>query len=445
MSMSAARLITAASLLFLAVLCAAAQAVETPYTVGWTAQLGTPADDQAHAVGVDAAGNVYMAGYTKGALAEGPNAGGYDAFLAKYNASGVLQWTSQFGSTSDDCARGLTVDAAGNAYVTGYTYGNLAGRVGNYDAFLAKFDTNGANQWTRQLGTTAADMAYGITLDAAGAVYLTGDTKGNLSGTSAGSNDAHLIKYNADGDWQWSRQLGGTLADYSYAVTASGSGIFIAGYTAGTLPGQTSLGNYDAYVARYDADGNLAWTRQLGTPSTERGYSLAADGHGGVYLAGQTDGAMNGNNAGDFDLFLTRIDPNGSSLWTRQAGTPLWDRAMAVTTDGAGGVYLTGETNGSLAAQSAGYADMILLKYTETGDALWSVQLGTPSQDEGHAIAADGAGRIYVAGLTLGDLAGTGSFGSIDAVLVQFVPEPGCLALLVVALAGLARRRRSVQ
>lgn len=440
--MTGARIGLFAAAAVLLAFIAGAGATEAPYTVGWRQQFGSAADDQAHAVSVDAAGNIYMAGYTKGALAEGPSAGLNDAFLAKYSAAGTLQWTAQLGTSSDDYARGVAVDAGGNVYVAGYTYGNLAGRVGNYDAFLTKYNADGVSQWTQQVGTTAADTGCAITLDGASGVYLTGDTRGGLSGTNAGQNDAHLIKYSADGAWQWSRQLGSSLYDYSYGAAASGSGIYIAGYTSDALPGQTSAGNYDAYLARYDANGTLAWTRQMGTTGTERGFALAADGAGGVYLAGQTDGAMNGTNAGDFDIFLARIDESGTRTWTRQAGSTLWDRALGVAADSAGNVYLTGETNGALAGDSAGYADAVLLKYSALGDPLWAAQLGTASQDEAHAIAVAAPDRIYIAGLTLGDLSGTGSYGSTDAFLIQFVPEPATLALLFLALAGLPRRGR---
>src|SRR5690606_8652540 len=102
----------------------------------------------------------------------GPRAGNYDAFLAKYDASGALQWKRQLGTPVDDRAHGVAVDGAGGVYIAGRTEGSLGGpSAGNRDAFLAKYDAAGALQWTRQLGTSAGEYADGVAVDGAGDVY----------------------------------------------------------------------------------------------------------------------------------------------------------------------------------------------------------------------------------------------------------------------------------
>lgn len=336
----------------------------------------------------------------------------------------------------------MAVDSSGYVYTTGYTYGNIAGHVGNYDAYLAKYDGTGSIVWTRQMGTTAADTSYGVALDGAGGVYITGDTKGSLNGTNAGNNDAILTKYSTAGQLQWSRQVGSSGYDYSYGVAAGTGGIYITGYTDGALPGNSSAGLYDAYVAKYDTSGNLTWVKQFGTATTERGFAVTSDGSGGVYVVGQTDGALSGNNAGDFDIFIARIGADGNQVWIRQTGSAAWDRALAVATDGAGGVYLTGETDGNLGGTNAGYADSILVKYDDAGNQIWATQIGTAGQDEGHGIAVAGPNCVYVTGMTMGDLWGQGNAGGADAFLVQYTPEPATLALMLIGAAGLLRRRR---
>src|SRR5690606_33152621 len=94
----------------------------------------------------------------------------------------------------------LAVDSAGSAYISGWTGGGLAGSsVGGEDAFLAKYDSSGALLWTRQLGTSADDRSYGVAVDSAGAVYMSGTTYGALGGPSAGRSDAFLAKYDSAG------------------------------------------------------------------------------------------------------------------------------------------------------------------------------------------------------------------------------------------------------
>ena len=96
---------------------------------------------------VDSSGNVYAAGYTEGAL-DGSNAGGWDLFVVKYNSSGTKQWTRQLGTSSDDWAYGVAVDSSGNVYAAGYTEGALDGNTssGSYDLIVVKYNSDGVKQ-----------------------------------------------------------------------------------------------------------------------------------------------------------------------------------------------------------------------------------------------------------------------------------------------------------
>ena len=116
----------------------------------------------------DGLGNVYISGYTYGSLG-GPNAGGHDAFVSKYDAAGTLQWSRQLGTMSGDDSHGVSADGLGNVYISGYTGGSLGGpNAGSYDAFVSKYDAAGSLQWTRQLGTTSDDYSFGVSADGLG-------------------------------------------------------------------------------------------------------------------------------------------------------------------------------------------------------------------------------------------------------------------------------------
>ena len=126
-------------------------------SIEWTRQLGTSSTDRSNGVSADGLGNVYISGCTDGSLG-GPNAGGDDAFVSKYDAAGTLQWTRQLGTSSTDLSHGVSADGLGNVYISGYTDGSLGGpNAGSYDAFVSKYDAAGTLQWTRQLGTSATD------------------------------------------------------------------------------------------------------------------------------------------------------------------------------------------------------------------------------------------------------------------------------------------------
>ena len=101
-------------------------------------------------------------GHTFGSL-EGTNAGEDDAFVSKYDAEGALLWTRQIGTYDDDKSLGVSADGLGNVYITGHTFGSLEGvNAGNLDIFVSKFDMNGVLLWTEQIGSSGYDRSYGV-------------------------------------------------------------------------------------------------------------------------------------------------------------------------------------------------------------------------------------------------------------------------------------------
>ncbi len=132
----------------------------------WTKQLGTDAIDRSLSIAVDTSGNAYISGDTYGDIG-GPHVGIADAYLAKYDPEGNLLWTEQLGSSAVEICQSVTVDAFGNAWISGHTYGTLGGiNAGYYDAYLAKYDTSGNLLWTEQLGTSVDDKSWSVAVDA---------------------------------------------------------------------------------------------------------------------------------------------------------------------------------------------------------------------------------------------------------------------------------------
>ena len=214
----------------------------TAHAQEWTPQFGTSSDDRAMGISVAASG-IYVVGYTRGTLPGQKSAGSQDAFVRKYDANGTEVWTRQFGTSSDDRAVGISVAASG-IYVAGFTNGTLPGqkRAGSQDAFVRKYDANGKEVWTRQFGSSSFDGTAGISVDASG-IYVAGSTEGTLPGqASAGSQDAFVRKYDAKGSEVWTRQFGSLDFDRAKGISVAASGIYVAGDTGGTLPGQKSAG-----------------------------------------------------------------------------------------------------------------------------------------------------------------------------------------------------------
>jgi len=338
----------------------------------WTKQMGSSLLlCVGFAVTTDDSDNIYVTGVSSGSFDGNTSFGGFDAFLVKYDAAGVKQWSTQFGSTSDDVAKGVATDSSGNVYVTGGTEGSLGGNtsVGGYDMFLVKYNSAGVNQWTRQLGTASEDGGQGITIDSSGNIYVTGETDGSLDGNiSSGGTDMFLSKYDSSGIKLWTKQLGTGTTDSGSGVATDISGdIYVAGYTSGGLDGNISYGNRDTFLVKYNDTGSKQWTKQLGTNSNDAFYSMVtADGQGHVYVAGHTSIGFDGKaNAGWYDIFLVEYNSSGSKQWGLQFGTSTGDAGTGVATDILGNIYVTGNTTGSIDGNTPANNDgnMFLVKY----------------------------------------------------------------------------------
>jgi hypothetical protein len=406
-------------------------------------------------VSADGLGNVYISGLTDGSLG-GANAGGIDAFVSKYDAAGSLQWTRQLGSPNEDISRGVSADALGNVYISGSTRGSLVGSsAGSIDAFVGQYDAAGNLQWTKQLGTSTADSSTSVSADGLGNVYLTGYTGGSLGGPFMGRSDAFVSKYDAAGNYLWTRQLGTSNFDYGYDVSADGLGyVYISGKTDGSLNGP-SAGRDDAFVSKYDAAGNLQWTRQLGSSENDGSNGVSADGLGNVYISGSTRGSLGGPSAGDDDAFVSKYDAEGNLQWTRQLGTSRIDHSLGVSADALGNVFISGSI-GAVQVDMAQFIlrDTFVSKYDSAGNLHWTRQLGTSEEDQSYGVSADGLGNVYISGSTTGSLGGP-SAGRSDAFVSKYdsagnlqwtrqlgsVPEPVGWLLAALASTTVFRRR----
>ena len=219
-----------------------------------------------------------------------------------------------------------------------------------------------------------ADRGYALATDAAGNVYVTGYTRGNLGATNVGDKDVYIAKLDPSGAQLWLQQFGSAGEDKAWGVAATSDGIRVGGMTSGALG--TSAGALDGWVARYDAAGNRAWLQQFGTAANEEVWGLTADAAGNTYVAAYSAGDFDGPLAGDKDLVAARFDAAGTLTWKDQLGTDLNDKSAAVALDGAGNLYVAGFSDGDLEG-SVGKFDAVLVKYAPDTTREWVRQFGT--------------------------------------------------------------------
>lgn len=388
--------------------------------------MGANSYDSGYAVANDPAGNVVVAGATQSALA-GQNAGRYDLFVGKYDASGNKLWLAQRGTAEREFAEGVAADAAGNIYVTGYTGDALDGNAsaGSWDIFLMKFDANGNWLWTRQDGTAQEDEGHAVCVDRWGSVYITGYVKGNFHGiTRVGSSDIFISKYNSAGTRLWSALFGSTAVDEGFGIACDTNGnVFVTGYCQESVEGNPWLGSGDNVLAKYDTNGQRLWLRQWGTFNADTGHAVATDAEGSALVAGYSNGALYGTDHGGREIFLAKYSAAGDFVWGVQDGSTETDQAWGVTVDAAQNIFLAGEAGGPLQGNThAGGPDIYVAKYSPAGSLLWSAQLGTAGTDVASAVCVDTNGGVFVTGWSDADFDGNLNQGLSDAFLLKFAP-----------------------
>ena len=212
-------------------------------------------DDIGTGVAVDSAGNIYVAGYSSGDFDNHTNAGNYDMFLVKYNASGSKQWSTLFGTPDNDLTSKVDVDPAGNIYVTGYSSGDFDNHTnaGSHDMFLVKYNASGSKQWSTLLGTPDSDIGQDMAVDSFGDIYVAGYSSGDFDNhTNAGSYDMFLVKYNSSGSKKRSVLLGTSNNDWAIKVDADSAGnIYVVGSSSGDFDNQKNSGNVDMFLMKY--------------------------------------------------------------------------------------------------------------------------------------------------------------------------------------------------
>ncbi len=336
------------------------------------------------------------------------------------SGSATLDWTSQSGGSGSDFGRDIVV--AGSAlYVTGYSDGSFDGQphLGNLDAILRRQDTQGNVIWTRQFGTDEPDLAETIAVYG-NALYVAGYTGGDLNGHSnAGGLDAFVHKFDLDGNEIWVRQFGSGSGDQALGIAADASGVYVSGRTEDVLPGQSSAGGIDAFVRRYDHDGIEVWTQQFGTAGIDYAQGVALDG-GNLYVGGWTTGAFTGQtSSGGTDSYVRKMDLSGNETWTRQFGTVASDFGLDLVA-GNSAVYISGWTGGALPGQSSpGGNDAYLRKYDDNGVEVWTRQFGSSGNDAVNGVTLDANG-VYVAGTTQAALANQTHLGGNDVIVRSY-------------------------
>lgn len=450
-------------------------------TISWATYQGDTGYGQGDgAMTIDAAGNVYLCGFTTsadfpvtaGAWDEGMD-GFSDAFVTKRSTSGAILWSTFLGGSGDeDCySNGIALDASDNVVVAGQTtsadFPVTAGvyqssLAGGWDAFVTKLDASGDSLlWSTYLGGTGTDAVRAVALAPTGVVVLGGNTSsigfpgvGSGFDSTRGATDGFVSRLSADGTTlAWSTYVGGAGQESlnDLALDASGS-ILVAGFTdstdlpltAGAIDGaltDTVADPQDGFVMKIGSVGSLTWSTYLGGGDRDGLYGVAADAAGNAIAVGFSmssdfplSNAFQSTRAGTQDAVVCRILADGSALsWSSFLGTGNAENARSVALDAAGDAILGGIT----ASPDGSVFDCFLSKVLAGGPYLmWTDTFGAPGgYDILESVAANPTGlyafgSTFASGFPATPGMDTTFSGFIDCFVARFaLPAPPAIDL----------------
>lgn len=361
------------------------------------------------------------------------------------------------GINGHSAAYNSCVDASGNSYVTGsfgqgtISFDNLilTGSTAR-NVFLVKYDPSGNALWAKT--AAGSGIGYSVNTDAAGNIYLAGSIEGkaiafdtcSLSGSDMGG--PFLVKYDSGGNVQWAKgtvisgQVPAYFGYYVSACDAAGNSWLAGNYPAPQIVlGTYSLtgnpgSNESAFVAKYDAAGNVLWAENSANAGGNfTSLGIAADAGGNVYVTGSfmspqvTFGTFTLTNNGFSNQYVAKYGPNGNVLWanssTGSSGTI--NQGYKITTDAAGNVFVVGAFNsntitlGNISLAKTGTGNTYLAKYDPLGNVIWAKSVDGPGNVFGHSVCTD-AGNVYLTGI----FASSVSSGSLSAGAAPGVSLP---------------------
>jgi hypothetical protein len=297
----------------------------------------------------------------------------FQVYLVKTNAYGDTIWTKIYGGLDWDSGISVQQTTDGGYIVAGQT-----GSFGNdYQVYLLKTNASGDTLWTRTYGGAGFEVGFSVQQTTDGGYIVAGSTESFGNGRRV-----YLVKTNASGDTLWTRTYAWTDYQEGYSVQQTQDGGYVvAGYCV------DSLGtDFQVYLVKTDASGNLQWERNYGGPSEEEGYSVQQTTDGGYIIAGVTW-------AGNGDVYLVKTDPLGNTMWTRTYGGTDTDYGYSVQQTADGGYIITGGTN-----SFGNDYQVYLVKTNASGNLQWKRNYGGTGFEDGWSVQQTTDGGYIVAG-----------------------------------------------
>ncbi|HNR55405.1 MAG TPA: SBBP repeat-containing protein [Flavobacteriales bacterium] len=426
-------------------------------SLDWARRVGGSSWDESVALALDAEGNAFFGGWMYEDLTSntvnGPvnliNNGNRDAIIGKFSTDGELLWVYSFGGAQTDIIESVATDPAGNVIATGMFQFSIDVEPGPGvttltsvtsnapDAFIVKYSPVGTLIWAKSLGGPGSQIGHAITCDSQGSVFSVGAYSNTIDmdpGEDAavlqplgGAPDLYLSKLSSGGSFLYGGAFAASLYNYVHDIHVDAEDhVFVFGncYGAGDFdPGPDTLMlnatfGHDPFLLKFDNDCDLFWALQFGGDGHQYGHGVTTDSQGNILLTGYF------TSAGDFDpgpdtltmtpelmpfadMYISKLDPDGALIWSRQIGGTSNEYSYDIATDAADRVYTTGYITLSEVDFDPGPgefwldpngADVHLSVLDSDGGFLWAGHAGANDEEKGYALALDGNGKVFITG-----------------------------------------------
>lgn len=331
-----------------------------------------------------------------------------------------VAWSHQFGTATQDASSEVAIDMSGNVFLAWTTDGLYFEKDFNhYDTALSKYDPHGNLLWIRSFESEVTDSGLAVATDTSGNAFFGGattaprDDRGNPA-----RGGGFLRRIDSEGNVLWDKRfIDGESGQFnSLSITPNGD-VYAAGpkYLHDAEPRNGSA----AVIGKFDSHGNRLWNRTFDTELSDSFWDVSADEIGNVFASGATAGVLGEESFGSADALTVKLNADGETVWIRQWGTPYYDQNHAVAADGVGGAYFAGiSPSGEQDTESWTGSDAFVGRYSPDGDLMWIRYLTTLGFDSTAELAVSQTGRVYVSGSTSGTLGATNA-GSVDFFVAE--------------------------
>jgi hypothetical protein len=445
---------------FSALFCLFSTGIFAQLSFGIAAQGFGNSWDDAASVTYDTQNNVYVTGYfSSDSIRFGNhtlhNNGGTDLYVVKYDAVLNVLWALSAGGTGDEYGMGISCDSSDRIVVVGNYSGStitlgqdvlVNHAAGTPDMFIARIDANGNFVWARSEGASNWDNCAGVDMNTitgdiyvSAAYYLGAMIIENDTLPNRGGYDMVLMKFDINGNYQWSRHAGGNYNDLANAVAYDAAGFVVTsgGFASDTLKFPTDtllnpvMGLPETFVVKYDEAGNCLWAHRSGAGDNDHSVAVDIGPNGNIYVGGHyhSGGFAFGSdtliNQGQGDVYLLVYDSNGNPLWGKSAGGLEHDFGYNIYVDATGRIYYSGMftsisiTFGSYTHNNSNInEDMFMTVYDANGNETGSLSAGGLGMDYIASTVVNSSGDVYMVGsfgtpvLTIGSSALTNTDAS---------------------------------